>query len=149
MSKQLKIGDKLYKRAGISGTLEYEVLSITEQRDAKFYTIECLSCQHGRNCEVLITDDEHGKFRYVRTLDDDVYEPQHPFHIDAPNERYCRTREEATIESYEHSIREQKKSIAQIKERLESEEKLLARIEQALEDILNPKIAESVAEVTK
>lgn len=142
MSREIKleIGRILFN--GGSPMMRYKVTAEIKREKNIQYEIECLDCNHGDPCRVLITKNDHNKFVYVgmvnESADDDFSDRHYYFHKN--NGCFWTTKEDAQIEKLDNYIRQEEKELENLNERILYKEKYIKELDDsrtAYQELLN------------
>lgn len=139
MSKvnEISVGDILYRWVEMSGIWKYKVIAKKFAEYGNFLEIESLQCNHGFNCQLLITDGDYGKLVYVHMLNHDDEDDQRAWHGDFNRKYHFFVNEaDAKKEAYVVYISQYKESVQNLKDRLAQEEKNLLKFETLLKDLM-------------
>jgi len=134
----MKIGDFLYRynyNGFCVGVEKYKIYEIRQQETDAQYGVECLHCDHGWNCKLLVGKDDYGNFIYIQMLNDkeDSYESQKYHHNHEA--KFWKTEKEAKIEYYKKSLVKIKESVENSKKSLEKLQKDCALVESLVKDL--------------
>jgi len=69
--KKLEIGTFLYRyfpQIISPGIAKYKIVGIREHKEGFHYEVECLNCQHGENCVMLVIPDDEGRLSMCGSL---------------------------------------------------------------------------------
>ncbi len=61
---ELKIGDSMFRYISMSGIHKFTVIGVHQYETVCQYVVRDENCSHGWKCEMLITKDSKGKYRY-------------------------------------------------------------------------------------
>lgn len=123
---KLSTGDSVFKYLGMNGVGNYKVIGKREYPDNIQYEVECQNCTHGYKCQVLITLDDHGQYKYVAMLNDDEDDSQYYWHNTGT---FFLTSAEAKIAEGERWIREHKEKLAKLEEQVQAKKKRIGELE--------------------
>lgn len=134
--KDYKIGDELFRYVEMAGVFRYVVTGRREYQEEVQLEVECKTCRHGWQCQLLLAQNDYGKVVAVHMLNEDEDEPQRGWH---GNEgfHFWPTVEQCKAEGLQKALRNRIESVRVAQERLDSAKKSLAEI-QALVDGVQP-----------
>jgi len=134
--KDYKIGDELFRYVEMAGVFRYVVTGRREYQQEVQLEVECKTCSHGWQCQLLLAQSDYGKVVAVHMLNEDEDEPQRSWH---GNEgfHFWPTVEQCKAEGLQKALVNRKEAVRIAQERLDSAKKSLAEI-QALMDGVQP-----------
>lgn len=134
--KGYKIGDELFRYVEAGGIFRYVVTGRREYQEEVQLEVECKTCSHGWQCQLLLAQNDYGKVVAVHMLNEDEDQPQRMWHTN-DGFHFCATAEEAKAEGLQKALRNRQESVRTAQERLDAAKKSLAEI-QALVDGVQP-----------
>lgn len=134
--KGYKIGDELFRYVEMAGVFRYVVTGRREYQDEVQLEVECKTCSHGWQCQLLLAQNDYGKVIAVHMLNEDEDEPQRRWH---GNEgfHFWPSVEQAKQEGLQKILRNRNEGVRRAEEGLAAAKKMLAEV-QALVDGVQP-----------
>lgn len=134
--KDYKIGDELFRYVEMAGVFRYVVTGRREYQEEVQLEVECKTCSHGWQCQLLLAQNDYGKVVAVHMLNEDEEDPQRRWH---GNEgfHFWPTVEQCKAEALQKALINRKEGVRLAQERLTAAEKSLAEIK-ALVDGVQP-----------
>lgn len=106
---ELKIGDSMFRYISMSGIHKFTVIGVHQYETVCQYVVRDENCNHGWKCEMLITKDSKGKYRYSSMVNDNDDDSQEYWHNDASF--FYTTLDGCKSDHYKLLIREKKADI--------------------------------------
>jgi len=77
---KFKIGDELFRYIEGGGVFRYVVTGRREYPEGAQLEVECKTCSHGWQCQLLIAENDYGKIVAVHMLNNDEEDDQRHWH---------------------------------------------------------------------
>ena len=131
---EIQLGQELFKYATVN-LMRYKVFGILDREDGKYYQIRCLTCSHGRLCEVLIKLDDCKNLKYVSMLNDEEEDLRYYWHTTDDGDFYCLTKKQSLEKYYERAMKKVKKEIYEHQEEIKRKEQKLIKYKEILKGL--------------
>jgi|JI10StandDraft_1071094.scaffolds.fasta_scaffold221120_3 hypothetical protein len=130
-----KFGDELFRYVDPCGVFRYVVIGRRERGDEVQLEVECKTCSHGYQCQLLLAQNDYGRIIAVHMLNDDAEDSQRHWHGNDEGLHFCSTSDEARQEQVRRLVRRATDNVNKCKESLAAAEKRLAEVKGLIEDV--------------
>lgn len=128
------IGDELFRYVEPCGVFRYVVIGRREYGNEVQLEVECKTCSHGWQCQLLLAQDDNGRIVAVHMLNDDEDESQHSWHANT-GMHFWRTASAAKQEQIRRVVRRAAENVEKYKEYLAAAVKRLDEVQGLIEDV--------------
>lgn len=126
----MNIGQKLYKYSSVH-LLEYTVTGILTREEGLYYQVLCNSCNHSKNCEILIHRNDEGCLVYVSMITDLDEDEKHHYawHETMDKDYFYATKKEALDRVFRRNIRALEEELKNLQTRVTNRKESIERYE--------------------
>lgn len=122
---EIKIGDELFRYVDGGGVFRYIVTGRREYADGVQLEVECKTCSHGWQCQLLIAENDYGRIIAVHMLNNTEEDDQRYWHTNEGH-YFVSTVEEAKAGKVEKLIRDAVQRVADARNVLKAAEQRLS-----------------------
>lgn len=132
---EYKVGDLLWRYVQTRGVFKYRVHGVRVYENEIQLEVTCESCSHGWKCELLLSEGDHGKLKYVRMLNNDEDNDQSYWHIDLEKSfDFYDTEKEAKLSGVRYLISDAKEQVRKAEDLLKQRKEHLAKLQSVLDE---------------
>lgn len=131
----VKVGDELFRYVFPKGVFRYVVIGRREYAEGVQLEVECKTCSHGWQCQLLLAQDDYDHIVAVHMLNNDEEDDQRHWHANESGLHFCATAEEAKQEQVKKLVRDAEDGVRKAKEALRAAEARLAEMKGLMEGV--------------
>lgn len=131
---EYKVGDELFRYVDGGGVFRYVVIGRRERADEVQLEVECKTCTHGWQCQLLLAHDDRDRIVAVHMLNNDEEDDQRNWHTN-DGCHFHSTAELAKQEKLEKLVEHANKRVANAKDALRAAEARLKELQGLAEGV--------------